>query len=200
MITRYPTLQSGFLGYPGEALLKRPEVVPHTPIQMLISPPPHRTQQEYFYSPAFDQFYADIINNPLKLRDFKVQAELFKILGALFDRKGFFNWMRIQEDGENISFLHAQFLEDTLAAVVINKRRLYEPAQWATMLSAANDPLTKPFRAAQVTERAGVRPPDDLTSFLASWVEGPGWSDLLMSMQVIFGRRTLPASYGAPTS
>lgn len=199
MLTRYPTLQSGFLGYPGENLLVRPEEPILTPVQMLVSSSPKRTQQDYFYSPTFERLNDQIFQDPLSIRDFGLQAEVFKTLGVLFDRKGIYNWMRIQEEGKNISRYHTYFLEDTLSAVLLGKRRTHQPPQWATMISAANEPSVKKFKASEITERVGARPPDTLDELLSHWVDTLGWPDLMGSMQVIFGRRTLPASFGAPS-
>ena len=204
MLTRYPTLQSGFLGYPGEKLLLRPEEPTLTPVQMLVSTAPKRTQQDYFYSPEFERVFKDTFHDPLALRDYKVQGEIFEILGILFDKKGILNWMRIQEEGRNISPIHKFFLEDTLDALLNNKPRLYEPAQWATMISAANPPMVNRFKVSDITSKVGVGPQDTrmtrLDELLVHWIDTLGWGDLMTSMQVIFGRRTLPASFGAPIS
>lgn len=197
MLTRYPELQSGFVGYPGERLLLRPEPAPSTPVSMTTQPKMARTQQDYFFSGEVEQLCQVALNNPFKLSEIEFQGEVFQVCGALFDRKGIFQWMRIQEQGRHVSHMHRLFLEDTLGAVLLDKPRMHEPQQWSPMLSTANDPSVKPFKAAAVTERIGVRPPDDLPTFLNMWVQNKGMGDLIFSLQTIFGRRTLHASQGA---
>lgn len=197
MMTRYPELQSGFLAYPGERLLTRVEEPKPSPAAMTIQPHLSRTQQEYFFSGEVEKLCNVATNSPFKLSDFKFQQEVFEVCGVLFDRKSIFSWMRVQEEGRHISFQHRLFLEDTLKLVMLSQPRMQAPQQWATQLSTACDPSVKRFKASDVTEAVGSRPTDDLTSFLHQWVQRGGMGDLILSMQVIFGRRTLHASYGA---
>lgn len=196
MLIRYPELQSGFVAYPSERGIKRPDPVPTSPVSVVLQPKMTRTQQEYFFSQEVDSLVKEITVSPLTVRDLAFQAKVFQLAGVLFDKKGIFAWMRIQEEGKHISLYHKKFLEDTLGAVLMGRGRLHEPSVWAPMISAANDPLLKPFKASEVTTAIGCRPPDDLSEFLGNWVNTLGIIDLLLSLQVIFGRRTLHASFG----
>ena len=197
MIVRYPELQSGFVAYPSERLIKRPDEDVKSPVATLVYQKPMRTVQDFFFSPEVEMLANDVVNNPFKLSDLEFQAKVFQIAGVLFDKKGIFNWIRIQEEGRNISMLHRLFLEDTLRAVMFGSERVHHAVQWAPLISVANDPLIRPFKASSVTEAVGTRPPDDLSEFLAMWTDTLGMGDLILSLQVIFGRRTLHASQGA---
>lgn len=190
MITRYPELQSGFVSYPSERLLERPNQVPMTPIGALLSAAPNHPSQEYFFSKEVEGLYSELLNNPFLLSDFEFQSRVFQIAGVLFDRKGILSWMRIQEEGRHISMMHRLFLEDTLRVITLRTPRLHSPDQWVSMISISNKPLIKPFRASQVTEAVGFRPSDDLSENLADWVTNSGLADLVMSLRVIFGRRS----------
>lgn len=197
MIVRYPELQSGFVAYPSEHGVQKPTAPVLTPVAMVLQPKLSRTNQDYFFSAEVELLVKELINNPLKMRELDFQAQVFQVCGVLFDRKGIYGFLRIQEEGRHISMEHRLFLQDTLGAVLMGRPRLHEPAQWATMISVSNDPMIKPFKAGAVTEAVGCRPPDDLTDFLTTWVTVLGMSDLIMSLQVLFGRRTLHASQGA---
>lgn len=198
MIIRYPELQSGFLAYPSEQAIRRPEPVVLSPVQMIMPTHQSRTNQDFFFSPEVEMLVDELLNNVFITRDFGYHARVMTAAGVLFDRKNFTNWMRIQEQSKRISFEHAQFLIDTIRAVETGTPRLHEPRVWAEQISISNEPSVKPFRANDVLVKSGGIPSEDLSTFLAKWVATLGLGDLVTSLQVIFGRRTLHASQGAP--
>lgn len=197
MIVRYPELQSGFLAYPTEQGVRRPESPGLSPVQMILPPKLSRSNQEFFFSPEVELLVDVAVNDVLETRSLAYHARVMQAAGVLFDKKPFQNWMRIQEQSKRLSSEHKQFLIDTLKAVNGSGSRVFEPRVWSTMISAANEPNVKPFRATDVLLSANNVGDVDLSTFLAQWVDLLGIGDLVTSLQVIFGRRTLHASQGA---
>ncbi len=198
MLKRYPKLQSGFLSI-GEALIIKPEVVEPSPVAVLLSARPTRTQQELFYAPAVDNFVDDLIQTPLVLRNFEKQGEFLETIGKVFEKQSFASFIRLQENNPELSSAHIQFLEETVkVALGLVQQRTISLQTWASMLSAAN-PGKGLFRSSVLMEEMKDTQFHRMTlgEFVALWLANAGWQDLAISMQVIFGRRSLHASYGS---
>lgn len=200
MLKRFPQLQSGFVAH-GENLIEKITPPRDTPAKALLSHQPSHTQDDYFFSPAMDDLVNEAIQNPLSLRDFKFQQKLLEAAGRLFDKQSFVAFMRLQEKNPEMSSSHALFLEETIrVAVGLQQQRTVSLQSWASMLSTANASAIKPYRVSEsLVSIFGTTTPfgmNSLEQFLTNWIRYAGYHDFIISMQVLFGRRSLHASFG----
>ena len=207
MLKRYPQLQSGFIARTETPFVK-PKEIEKTAVAQLVNRPPTHTQDDYFYSKAFDLMYEQYLTDATKFNDPCKQAELFGLLKELFSGQGWGQFVRLQENNPNLSNLHVQFMtETTLLLTLVRKQRQASLPTWASLLSNAVEPLTSNFRTVSVKTANGstlsellqsCRFLDDLDATLLSWIQNYGLGDLMMACKVIFGRRSIHATKGRP--
>ena len=197
MYKRYPQLQSGFLA-PSETMVEKPEPMPTTPASSLLNRRPTRSQQDLFYVPELDSLLNSIIQRPILLRDFEFQEKVLMTIGKAFNGMSFSAFVSMQADNAGISQVHLDFLEETISCVLGEKpNRNISVSTWSSVISAANPPMGgfKPGSFYQRFNHYGFGSMD-LGAFVALWIKRLGYSDLLLSMQAIFGRRSLHAIVG----
>ena len=123
MINRYPRLQSGFIARTEEPFVKPKEREPNI-IRPLVVRPPNNTQDEYFYSQAFDLLYERYLMDATSFNVPAKQVEMFQILKQLYAGQGWASFVRLQENNPNLSDLHVQFMaETTLMLTFFQERR-----------------------------------------------------------------------------
>lgn len=199
MLKRYPQLQSGFVSST-ENFIEKPRKVETTAMTaLLVNLPKTRSQDDFFYSPAMDDLVNDIIQNPLKLREYNFQAKLISCIGEVFEKQPFSFFISVQENNISLSTAHILFLEETIKLVLgMITQRSISIQTWSSVLSSANrDSGT--FRAGsfftQFKDTGFLKM--SLAEFITQWIRVAGYSDLVISMQVIFGRRTLHGAFGS---
>lgn len=197
MFKRFPQLQSGFLA-PSEQIIEKPVTPPSTPMTSLMTQQPVRSNQDLFYVPAIDAIVDSILRDPFVLRDFSFQAKVFNTIGKAFGGGSFASFIRIQGENPSLSSSHIEFMKETVLLVdgAISQRTVGVDT-WATVLSASN-PSNGGFKpTAFFSSMAGSRTLEmKLSEFLTEWVRVVGYTDMLLSMRVIFGRRGLHAIQG----
>ena len=196
MFKRYPQLQSGFLA-PSEEMVVIPEAPPTTPAASLLNRVPTRSQQDLFYMPKVDEVVNEAIQSPLKLRDFGFQEKVLSVIGKAFANQNFWAFMKLQQENPGLSQVHIDFLAETVKVVIFGQERTVTLQTWASVISAAN-PSVGGFKAHQLAKEINSPLLQTMTlgDFVAEWIATKGYSDLLLSMQVLFGRRGLHGSQG----
>lgn len=199
MLKRYPQLQSGFVSST-ENFLEKPRKPELTAMgSLIVNNPKVHTQDEFFYSPSMDDLVNEVIQSPVKLREYDFQAKLLSGIGEAFEKQPFSFFISVQENNVSLSAAHILFLEETVKiALGILKQRTVSVQTWSSLLSSANRDAGI-FRAStffnKFKETGFLNM--SLADFIVSWIREAGYSDLVISMQAIFGRRTLHATYGA---
>lgn len=197
MFKRYPQLQSGYLA-PNEELVTKPEPPHSTPVTSLVNKTVLRTQQDLFYSPALDKVFNNVIQNPMNLRDLAFLQDVLEKIGKAFGGQSFASFVTLQGENPGISQIHIEFLSETIeVALGLLKQRRVSLETWASLISAANESVGG-FKPALLNNRFkdyGFTKMD-LAEFVTIWIKNVGWTDFLMSMRVIFGRRTLHGIMG----
>ena len=194
---RYPQLQSGFLA-PSEDMVEKPVMAPTTPASTLLNRTPQRSQQDLFYNPAIDKVVNDIIQDPIKLRDVQFQQEVLQIIGKSFAGRNFASFVSLQVENPGISQMHIEFLRETVQMVTgqIKERRVSLDT-WGSMISAANPSVGGFNPGAFNTEFKHTSYGSmELSHFVVEWIRKAGWTDMILSCRVIFGRRTLHGVMG----
>lgn len=198
MLKRFPQLQSGFIAS-GETLLVKPEKAETSAVgSLIINNPKTRTQEEFFYSPQIDALVNEVIQDPLRLRSLAFQGKLLQAVGKVFEKQTFCSFVRLQEDNQNLSTSHIVFLEETInIAMGVISQRSVSLQTWASLLSNANQGAGN-FRSSEFFRKFQHTPFLNLSlaDFFMSWIRNAGYSDVVIALQVLFGRRTLHASYG----
>jgi hypothetical protein len=197
MFKRYPQLQSGFLA-PSESMVKKPEPIPTTPASSLLNRQPTRTQQDLFYVPELDDLLNTIIQRPILLRDFEFQEKILETIGKAFNGMSFASFVTLQAENPAVSQVHIDFLDETIACVLgLKENRNISVSTWSSVISAANPPhggfkptvMNNKYNEYKFTQMT-------LGVFMLLWIKRLGYSDLLLSMQTIFGRRSLHGIMG----
>lgn len=197
MFKRYPQLQSGYLAS-NEELVTKPEPPHSTPVTSLVNKTVLRTQQDLFYSPALDKVFNNVIQNPMNLRDLAFLQDVLEKIGKAFGGQSFASFVTLQGENPGISQIHIEFLSETIeVALGLLKQRRVSLETWASLISAANESVGgfKPTLLNNRFKDYGFTKMD-LAEFVTIWIKNVGWTDFLMSMRVIFGRRTLHGIMG----
>lgn len=197
MFKRYPQLQSGYIA-PNEEMVVKPEPPHSTPVTGLVNKTVLRTQQDLFYSPVLDKVFNKVIQNPMNLRDLAFLQDALEKIGKAFGGQPFASFITLQGENPSISQIHIEFLSETIEiALGLLKERRVSLETWASLISAANESVGgfKPILLNNQFKDYGFTKMD-LGDFVAAWIRNAGWTDLLMSMRVIFGRRTLHGIMG----
>ena len=194
MLKRFPQLQSGFLS-PSEEIVIKPTLTPQTPYNTILRQQPTRQQQDMFYSPQVDMLVREMMNTPMCLRDFDWQEKAFSTIAKALGNAKWGNFIRVQTDCPSMSTTHVHFLEETTEIVIgARTERLTTLELMSSLLSAANKPMGgfRPSEFGRKFYSSGVLD-WPLDEFLVKWVQNAGFHDLILSMQVIFGRRGMHA-------
>lgn len=194
MLKRFPQLQSGFLS-PSEEIVIKPAMPPQTPYNTVLRQQPTRQQQDLFYAPQVDMLVREMMNTPMCLRDFEWQEKAFSVIAKALGNGKWGNFIRVQTDCPSMSSTHVHFLEETTEMVIgIRSERLTTLELMSTLLSAANKPMGG-FRPTEFSRKYADYGVFDwsLDMFLVNWVQKVGFHDMILSMQVIFGRRGMHA-------
>ena len=200
-ITRYPQLQSGFLGRSDAGLNKVDPVAP-SPTGSLLYRAPIRTQDAFFYSRPLEVLFNEMIQDPVVTHGLDFQQRYLHLVGILFDKQSFLSFISLQDKNPGLSSQHAKFLVETLRLVSGQiKQRSISVHTWASILSKSSIQGNYVFRSADVIAEAlgtGSKDFRSLDEFIVSWIRTAGWSDMAYGMQVIFGRRTVGEISGYP--
>ena len=147
--------------------------------------------------PKVDEIVNEAIQSPLKLRDFDFQEKILSIVGKAFASQNFWAFIKLQQENPGLSQIHIDFLAETVKVVIFNQERTVSMQTWASVISAAN-PSAGGFKAHQLVKDINCYQIQTMTlgDFISQWVAKKGYSDLLLSMQVLFGRRGLHGSQG----
>lgn len=197
MFKRYPQLQSGFLA-PSETMVEKPEPLPTTPASSLLNRRPTRTQQELFYVPELDKLLSDMIQRPILVKDLEFQEKLLETVGKAFAGMSFSGFISLQAENPGISQVHLDFLDETVSCVLgLREQRNVSVTTWSSVISAANPP-SGGFKPGQFNNKYQDQGFGRLSlgEFMVLWIRRLGYSDLMLSMQTIFGQRSLHGIYG----
>lgn len=197
MLKRFPQLQSGFV-CATEDLVDKPIKDEKSAIASLLAGTPTRTQEEFFYSPVAENLINEILQNPLSLRTFEFQEKVLELTSKLFEKQPFTFFIHLQEDSKGMSASHILFMEETIKiALGLIEQRSVSLQTWGSILSSANTAIGG-FRASTIVNKFKYTgfTSMSLADFILSWIRNAGYSDLIITLQVIFGRRTLHGSFG----
>lgn len=200
-ITRYPQLQSGFLGRTDEGLTKT-EAAVVTPVAALLVRAPLRTQDAFFYSRPLELLFNEMVQDPVVTHTLDFQERYLRLLGVLFDKQSFLSFIALQDKNAGLSSQHAKFIVETLRLVSGQiKQRSISIHTWASLLSKSSVQGNFTFRSADIVNEAlggDTRGYRNLDAFITDWIRRAGWADMAYGMQVIFGRRTVGEISGYP--
>ena len=196
MMTTYPILQSGFIGFSDKSL-KRPTPVEPSFREAVIFKEFKSPLSRYKYSPACSDLFFDWSAKPELLKDFDFREKIVRAAFESFGTKSIYDWLNLQIDKPTVGSLHMTFLLETLSFITKHEPRSIQNVQWIRLLEGSDKSVhgTAKFNTFFKT---GVNTVDndnclqlDLESFLTRWlqVEG-GFEDLLISLFVIFGDRS----------
>lgn len=200
-------LQSGFLSYASPDLITNYPVKDTTVLQFVnLSKPDNRSDNPYHYHREIDAVYNAYISDNRIISDFDYRERVLTAAKHAFGVESLLAWCDIQRNTQFLTTMHRKYIHDTLNYIAtgyrginteswinlieirdvtdVDKRVEYNPSRYFD-LTANNVPTT----AIRDDDYVGVLP-KDLLKCIVAWVSHPtGFTDLIYSLYIIFGKR-----------
>ena len=193
-MSKYPLLQSGFVSIADDGL-KRPDLIKDTTLAVALFRNHLLQDNLNFYSDTVSKLYHTWEANPDILKDFEFREKLLVTALSVFRTTSIYMWLKLQNDKANLNHFHATFIEETLAFVAGDERKI-QPCQWISLMDVVKVDLDirleidKWFDLETRPCHKNGHLPGLMTLFINKWVSVPnGFQDLLISLHVIFGNR-----------
>lgn len=195
----YKLLQSGFIGLDTSDLIQIPQEE-RSVMQAVISQSLFRVDTSNFYDKGVQQLYTQMAAEPKVFSDFQFREVILKKAFSLFGEADFVNWIRAQAQSPCYSYLHERYLKETLLFVYNGTPRAMSHSSYFRLLhvGANNSIFTSQQRESEEDslKKALQGVTNQLTvDLLKRWTEDiEGMQDLLSTMNVIYGRRSIAAA------
>lgn len=195
------TLQSGYVSLNNTNFLR--DVAEHATFkQQILNQNMDSGTEEYYFNPIITELTHKFMQDHKCIHDFefrdKLLANVFLAFGCLDIR----DWIKAQSSSIFLSDLQKAFIIETLKFVSGGDRTM-APFQWVNLLDTSvsrqsvHFDYEKAFSDDNLPEPVKV----NIYDFILQWVSRPGgYEDLVISMWVIFGRRTVKQSMTYPRS
>ena len=198
MSTQLRLLQSGFVGYITPELLQVParEVSIQSEVTTKSIFKPDTTN---FYDADIHVLVSRMENDTQVLSDFEFREVILKKAISVFSRNGTFReWFTMQVHSPALTYLHKRFLKETLDYAMGNTHRPMSGLTYRRLLYVGKDATQESVADITSGKKEDFSPLDrlgDVTTeaLLSQWTQDvDGYQDLLVTLSVIFGRRSSP--------
>lgn len=190
-------LQSGFVTDDMSGV-KQSEEQDLTPREALYQKAYSIIDASHFYDPKIEEIFLQWHADNTLMSRFEFREMVLRQAYRVFGRRNFLDWLHLQINRYSVGFLHRQFLKETVQFIFEGKERSTENFQYYRLLSAdetsrkhlaedlnAGDWLKQNIKAASKTPMS-----TNMSEVLWRWTRDQyGFTDLITSMYVIFGRR-----------
>jgi len=198
MSTQLRLLQSGFVGYVMPELQQVParEISIQSEVTTRSIFKPDTTN---FYDADIHVLVSRMENDTQVLSDFEFREVILKKAISVFSRKGSFReWFTMQVHSPALTYLHKRFLKETLDYAMGNTRRPMSGLTYRRLLYVGKDATQESvadITAGKKEDFSLLEHLGDVTTeaLLSQWTQDvDGYQDLLVTLSVIFGRRSSP--------
>lgn len=197
MKSQAKVMQSGFLSFP-ESNSVQPTKSSKEPTFAFLKTMQFRNfNQEFHYSSTLEQVLDHFQNRSLDLLNISTHSAIIKLIIDLLAKRDFNSFLELQEKNPFMSYEHLRFLQDYLGVLYEKRTPLLIPQQWSTTVSISESPSLESFQHTQAWKYVGAVVRDTLPEFIQRNFSQFGILGTLYYMQVIFGRRTIHATYGS---
>lgn len=199
-MAKLPILQSGFLSYPNDNLVK-PELYEKSVYEMMLGKEHRAGNNINFYFDEVVSLYNQWSGNNSLLSNFGFREKIILAAMRAFGHGSIYSWLNMQNENANLSALHEKFIIDTLNFVG-GKARSIQTSQWLRMVEVRHQSsgIKLDVKGYFINDAYGslARSPSPLTTYLPAnlseflklWLSQPkGFEDLLICLYIIFGNR-----------
>lgn len=151
------------------------------------------SKAEYYYHPVITNMVKEYMANYKVIDTFAFRDKLLRTTLLCFSCRSIKDWLRAQRLSPYMADLQKAFLTETLN-FVCGLPRSMSPVQWAKLLDTevSNQNVQCDFDDMFTKTHAPHPVPEDMHTFIRTWVtKENGYEDMLISMWLIFGRRTV---------
>jgi len=199
-------LQSGFLSYPSNDLITNYPVKDTTVLQFVnLSKPDNRSDNPYHYHREIDAVYNAYISDNRIIGDFDYRERVLTAAKHAFNSESLLAWCDMQRNTQFLTTMHRKFIYDTLEYIATGGRAI-DPESWINLIEIRdvtdvdkrveyNPSLYFDLRNNSRLIAVGLDEkshdlPKDLLKCIVNWVCHPtGFTDLIYSLYIIFGKR-----------
>lgn len=192
----YPVLQSGFVSFTKDELLRPP---PHEDmmIRRILMKDFMISNLDQYYNGAVSDLYEEWRKEPTLMRTFEFREKILQVAFKAFACDNMHRWFTVQSKLKSLSAMHEKFITETLNFIAGKAPRTIEATQWEkfiehpTKIYNADIDIDAWFTSNPVcTYPATVQVPTNIANFLTDWVTRVnGFDDLLICLNIIFGSK-----------
>lgn len=198
MADRYNVLQSGFMCVENPKLIRPTDQSSDLEFDAYILNKPYKVDSNiYFFHSGVNTCYNDYKLNQRLSLDFNFREKsILEFLDAL-GVPSLADWILIQNNNPHLSELDKRFLLDMLKFIISGKRDI-QPESWDLLIDKSNPYNKTPSTPIDIAKyfKPGNSFDKDKVSFnivdtLQEWLSmNMGFSDFIVTIGIIFGRRT----------
>jgi len=186
-------LQSGYLTLetPLLDLNKRKSFTNLNLTALLFTFPKDETNNPNFYNIEVEQLFQLWRKDQSIVKDFDFIVDLLRTAKQAFGMDSFKDWLRIQEMGNQTTRVHVDFLRDTFTFLQTGKRDI-NIETWKNLFIHSNNAKIFDINIDSIFYGDNSYLPTTVNEVITQWISIPnGVSDLMMSLEIIFGKREL---------
>lgn len=195
-MSKYPILQSGFIGF-DEAAFNKPLPTEPSFRLAIVFKDIRNPLNKFFYSEDVKDLFNAWTSDFDKMKSMEFREKILKAAFKCFGTSNFFEWLALQSKQPTITDLHRAFILETLDYLLLQSPRKISVTSWARMIEAAQRAdtvtidVTKYFKKDYgSSDSDNVRIPVRISEVIQLWTSKPdGFDDLLYSLYIIFGDR-----------
>lgn len=196
-MSKYPILQSGFLGIRDKGLQQSNQQEPSfrdAVIFKVVKNP----LAKYRFSSEVNDIFKTWSASPELIKDFDFRERIIKAAFDSFGTNNFFEWLMLQSGKSTTSDLHATFITETLDYLLTNTERKVHCVSWLRLIemddrhNSVRLDLKKYFKQdSSANYLDNQKLPVNMHEVIKLWLsKESGYVDLLFVLMVIFGERS----------
>lgn len=200
-MANYYTLQSGFIALTDRGLFK--DVAEQTSFrQQVLNQAMDLSRTEYYFSPSVTQLVKSFTSDYKVINSFEFKDKLLAAAFSSFSTTSIKSWLAAQKNSIFFGDLQKAYLLETVN-FVCGKNRMISPVQWSKMLEASAVSRNSSFDYESLFAKNHLPHPlpDSIHDFIHMWIkQDKGYEDLLISLWLIFGRRSIKQTLNYPVN
>jgi len=204
-MAQYVVLQSGYLSYPMDDLVRSYPTQDKTALQLMnLAKADRRTNNPFHYYREIESIFKAFEDTQQLLRDFDFRQRILTAAKRAFNDRPPYQWYEMQRHSPYLTTMHRRFVFDTLNYLSSGARNIGIDS-WMNLIEARDTTdvdarvLYEPsgyfdLKQQETIMASSLRPrilPPDLIPFIQRWVSYPdGFRDMLYTLYITFGKQT----------
>ena len=187
-------LQSGFIAWPSPELVRQ-DSSDATFRDAILSPEYSTNDTENYYDRGVESLFQQWRKDDSLIQQFNFREAIVITALRCFRDKSMVPWLRMQVSQTRLGYMHRNFLSESFNSAMHNVSKTLDNFQYYRLLTPKDTERTVSLQERDVTGVLNeiLQPGEDSTvsNILFHWTcDIDGYVDLLVSLHVIFGKRT----------